>query len=134
MNVLKKFSIKSLKLNKKRTIGTIIGIILSTSLICAVAGMFQSLRATLINKAIKDSGYFHVALLNVPTNEVEELELNREIKEMRKPSKLLENVVFRIHSVIMYRFPRVIGGSITVLKLHPPLSDQMESCGFTYKW
>ncbi len=56
------------------------------------------------------------------------------IKEMRKPSKLLENVVFRIHSVIMYRFPRVIGGSITVLKLHPPLSDQMESCGFTYKW
>ena len=56
------------------------------------------------------------------------------IKEMRKPSKLLENVVFRIHSVIMYRFPRVIGGSITVLELHPPLSEQMESCGFTYKW
>lgn len=88
MNVLKRVGIKSLKLNKKRTIGTIIGIILSASLICAVAGMFQSLRATLINKAIKDSGYFHVALLNVPANEVEELELNREIKEIKKINNL----------------------------------------------
>ncbi len=88
MNVLKRVGIKSLKLNKKRTIGTIIGIILSASLICAVVGMFQSLRATLINKAIKDSGYFHVALLNVPANEVEELELNREIKEIKKINNL----------------------------------------------
>jgi len=88
MNVLKKFSIKSLKLNKKRTIGTIIGIILSTSLICAVAGMFTSLRATLINKTIKDLGYFHVALLSVPTSEVEELELNRNIKEIKKVNNL----------------------------------------------
>lgn len=56
------------------------------------------------------------------------------VREMKKPSKLLENVVYRIHAVIMYRFPRISGGSITVLKLHPPLPEQMESAGFTYKW
>lgn len=56
------------------------------------------------------------------------------IHEMKIPSKLLENVVYRIHSAIICRFPRVKGGAITVLKLHPPLSEQMESCGFTYKW
>lgn len=39
MNILTQLSIKSLKLNKKRTISTIIGIILSVSLICAVASM-----------------------------------------------------------------------------------------------
>lgn len=37
MNILKKLTLKSLKLNKKRTIVTIIGIMLSTALICAVA-------------------------------------------------------------------------------------------------
>ncbi|MDE5643335.1 MAG: dihydroneopterin aldolase [Muribaculaceae bacterium] len=56
------------------------------------------------------------------------------VREMRRPSKLLENVVYRIHSSLMYRFPRVISGSVTVCKIHPPLKYQMESCGFTYKW
>lgn len=37
MNILNKLTIKNLKLNKKRTIVTIIGIILSVALICAVA-------------------------------------------------------------------------------------------------
>ena len=39
MGILRQLSIKSLKLNKKRTISTIIGIILSVALICAVASM-----------------------------------------------------------------------------------------------
>ena len=39
MNILTTLSIRNLKLNKKRTISTIIGIILSVELICAVASM-----------------------------------------------------------------------------------------------
>lgn len=88
MKLLNKISLKSLKLNKKRTIGTIIGIILSTSLICAVAGMFTSLRATLINQAVEESGYFHLALYDVPKEEVKKLELNRDIKEIKKIDSL----------------------------------------------
>lgn len=38
MNVLNKLTKKNLLLNKKRTIVTIIGIMLSTALVCAVAG------------------------------------------------------------------------------------------------
>ena len=44
MNILNKLTIKNLKLNKKRTIVTIIGIILSVALICAVASMVSSFR------------------------------------------------------------------------------------------
>ena len=54
MNILNKLSIKSLKLNKKRTISTIIGIILSTALICAVATMVFTFQNTLIQNAIND--------------------------------------------------------------------------------
>ena len=49
MNILNKFTVKSLKLNKKRTIVTIIGIILSTALICGVAGLVSSFQNSLIN-------------------------------------------------------------------------------------
>lgn len=49
MNILKKFTLKNLKLNKKRTIVTIIGIMLSTALVCAVSGMVSSTQKTLVN-------------------------------------------------------------------------------------
>ena len=52
MNILNKISIRNLKLNKKRTISTIIGIILSTALICAVATMATSFQHTLMQNAI----------------------------------------------------------------------------------
>ena len=39
MNVLNKLTKKNLLLNKKRTVVTIIGIMLSTALVCAVAGL-----------------------------------------------------------------------------------------------
>ena len=41
MNILNKLTKKNLLLNKKRTIVTIIGIMLSTALVCAVAGLVQ---------------------------------------------------------------------------------------------
>jgi putative ABC transport system permease protein len=41
MNLLKKLTIKNLKLNRKRTFVTIIGIMLSVALITAVATRFN---------------------------------------------------------------------------------------------
>lgn len=70
MNILNKLTIKSLKLNKKRTIVTIIGIILSTALICAVAGMVSSVQQTLINDAIRDGGNQHITLYNVKNEDL----------------------------------------------------------------
>ncbi len=42
MNLLNKLTIKNLRLNKKRTIVTIIGIMLSVALITAVASIYSS--------------------------------------------------------------------------------------------
>ena len=66
MKVLNKLTIKSLKLNKKRTIVTIIGIMLSTALICGVAGLVSSFQKTLINWTIREYGDFHTTFYDVP--------------------------------------------------------------------
>ena len=48
MNVLNKLSIKNLKMNKKRTISMIIGIILSMALICGVITLWISFKESLL--------------------------------------------------------------------------------------
>ena len=60
MNILNKFTIKSLSKNKKRTIVTIIGVALSTALICAVAGMCMSFQKTLVETSKEADGNFHI--------------------------------------------------------------------------
>ena len=81
MKILDKLTIKNLKLNKKRTIVTIIGIILSVALICAVGGMFSCLRETMLQNAINDNGYYHVQLKTEPEN-ISKLEKNRDVKSL----------------------------------------------------
>ena len=68
-NILNKFTIRSLKLNIKRTIATCIGIILSTALICAVAGVFSSFQQTLIEHAKTSDGDYHTMFYEVPKDE-----------------------------------------------------------------
>ncbi len=79
MNILNKLTIKNLKLNKKRSLGTIIGIILSVALICAVSNMVSSFRETLIQNAINESGYLHIRLYNVSNDKLKRLKLNKDI-------------------------------------------------------
>ena len=76
MDILKKFTKKNLKLNKKRTIVTIIGIMLSTALICAVAGMLSSTQKTLANAMRADHGNYHMRFENVPAEELKFIEEN----------------------------------------------------------
>ncbi len=82
MNILNKLSIRNLKLNKKRTISTIIGIILSVALICAVASMGTSFQATLVENAINETGYYHLKISDVTDENIESLKNNRDIKEV----------------------------------------------------
>ena len=82
MNILNKISIRNLKLNKKRTISTIIGIILSTALICAVATMATSFQHTLVQNDINKSGYYHLKLYNVTDENTKTLKNNRDIKDI----------------------------------------------------
>ena len=80
MNLLNKLTITNLKLNKKRTIVTIIGIILATALITAVAGMVTSFRQTLINWTVKTDGNYHYSFKNVPSEELKYIENNRSVE------------------------------------------------------
>ena len=77
MGLLNKLTIKNLKLNKKRTIVTVIGIMLSVALITAVSTMYFSLIKTLINFETLEKGNFHVAFYDVKYDDVESIKNNR---------------------------------------------------------
>lgn len=77
MNILNKLTIKNLKLNKKRTIVTIIGIILSVALICAVASMVSSFRESLIRFEINRDGNFHYEFSGIDTKTLKEIKNNK---------------------------------------------------------
>ena len=61
MNVFHKFAIKSLKLNRTRTIVTIIGIILSTAMLTAVTTTVSSVQRFLLEVTEKQNGCWHGA-------------------------------------------------------------------------
>ena len=82
MNLLNNLTIKNLKLNKKRTLVTIIGIMLSVALVTAVATMYSSCIKSLINFETYQKGNFHVAFYDVPINEVETIKNNRGVDEV----------------------------------------------------
>ena len=81
MKVLNKLTIKSLKLNKKRTIVTIIGIMLSTALICGVAGLVSSFQKTLINWTILEYGDFHTTFYDVPNDKTKYITENEKVEK-----------------------------------------------------
>lgn len=62
MNVFHKLTIESLKKNKTRTIVTIIGIILSTAMICAVASLSSSFHSYLNDFVSYEKGSWHIKL------------------------------------------------------------------------
>ncbi|MGN1029963.1 MAG: ABC transporter permease, partial [Bacilli bacterium] len=82
MNLLNKLTIKNLKLNKKRTIVTIIGIVLSVALITAVATMYSSLITSLIDFETLQKGNFHVAFYDVDLSDVKSFKNNRNIENI----------------------------------------------------
>ena len=82
MTLLNKLTIKNLKLNKKRTIVTIIGIMLSVALITAVASMYASGIKSLIKYETIIKGDFHTAFYNVPTSDIDKFINNRNIEKL----------------------------------------------------
>lgn len=59
MNVLKRCCMRSLKENRKRTMVTIVGVILATALITGVACLAESMRESLIARARADGDYHY---------------------------------------------------------------------------
>ena len=81
MKILNDLSIKDLKLNKKRSLVIIIGIILSTALICGVAGIVTSFQHSIVNYYKENSGNFHAIFYEVPKSELKYVEENRNVEK-----------------------------------------------------
>ena len=79
MNILNKYVYKNLKLNKVRSIVTIIGITLSCALITALFCLITSFHKTMIDEAISSHGNRHVTFLDVPNNELDNIIYNKNI-------------------------------------------------------
>ena len=77
MSLLNKLTVQNLKLNKKRTIVTIIGIMLSVALITAVASVYTSGLQSLTRYEINQNGLFHVAFSDVPVEQVQTIRNHR---------------------------------------------------------
>lgn len=80
MNVLSKLTARHLKLNKKRTIVSIIGIALATALIFAVSISVLSFQDVAIRAAIDTSGNFDSMFTSVAVENTKYIEQNSNIK------------------------------------------------------
>lgn len=54
--------------------------------------------------------------------------------EMSKTSLLLENVAYRIQKALTQRFSLITGGHISIYKLQPPISAELQRIGFSLDW
>lgn len=80
MNLMKTLTLKNLKLNRKRTIVTIVGIILATALLSALVTLVSSFQYSMIEYQKQKGGDFHVKFSNVKMSELSEFKNNRNIE------------------------------------------------------
>lgn len=76
MKVLQKLTVASLRENKRRTLVTVLGVMLSSALILAVVGMVTSLQKMMIDWTIADVGDYHEMYEEVPVESMEYLTEN----------------------------------------------------------
>lgn len=81
MNVFHKFAIKSLKLNRTRTVVTIIGIILSTAMLTAVTTTVSSVQQFLLEVVEKQNGCWHGVVSNISMKQIDEISKKKEVEK-----------------------------------------------------
>lgn len=82
MNVLQKCCFRSMKGNRKRTVVTIVGIIMATALITGVACLAVSFRASMIEYQKKENGDYHYFFSGVSHENLKYFENNQNIKKL----------------------------------------------------
>lgn len=80
MAVLEHLTIENLRQNKRRTIVTILGVILSSALILAVVGMVTSFQKMMINYAKVNVGDYHEMYEDVPSEALKYIEENPHVE------------------------------------------------------
>jgi putative ABC transport system permease protein len=72
-------TLRYIKIQKKRSILTVLGIVLSVALITSIGTMMMSMRDQLIKDAIKANGDYHAVFLQVERDKVSKLQNNVEV-------------------------------------------------------
>ena len=71
MNIVNKLTLRHLKLNKKRTLVTVIGVIISVTMITAVATFAESFLGTMRNYQVESGGNWHVFYGEIPADKLD---------------------------------------------------------------
>lgn len=117
MNIFQKVTLQSLKKNKTRTIVTIIGIILSAAMICAVTTFVSSMQNYALEYAIYNEGDWHGAVYNAQWQDLEDINTTGKIEDSAY-GQLLGYA--RIDSVNEYKpYMFVIGGEEDFFEIMP---------------
>ena len=82
MNIFHKVTLQSLKKNKTRTLVTIIGIILSAAMICAVTTFASSFLNYMLQTAIYDKGDWHGKAKEVTKDTLQAVQASDEVKSV----------------------------------------------------
>lgn len=82
MKLIRKLTFKNLKLNRKRSIVTVVGIILSTALLVALCTMTGSLYKSLVESQKASSGNYHYLFEGFDEESVDELKSNKSIETL----------------------------------------------------
>lgn len=82
MNIISKVTLKSLKQNKVRTLVTIVGIILSASMICAVTTFAETLRHSLIQSTIIMEGDYFSYSVDISAEKIDELKKDSRLEKI----------------------------------------------------
>lgn len=82
MNIINKLTLRHLKENKRRTLVTVIGVIISVAMITAVATLGVSFLNLLIRDHIAGNGEWHVKYNEVNAEQIESIEKDSETKKL----------------------------------------------------
>ena len=80
MNIVNKLTFRQLKLNKKRTLVTILGTIISAAMITAVATLGLSFMDLMQRQSIASDGEWHVKYMDVVSEQLEAIKSDKEVK------------------------------------------------------
>ena len=88
MNIFARITARTMKENKTRTIVTIIGVILSTAMITAVATLGGTFQNFFIEYTKEQDGSWHVAGLSLPVKEAEKAEKQEKVVNSTKVAEI----------------------------------------------
>jgi len=121
MNIIQKLTIRSLIMNKSRTIMTIAAIMLAAALITAVAGIGTSAYQSLIYANVNNYGDYDVSFSGEFSQDtVEKIKLNRDVAGVYYnipvgTAKVETNSKYRPYTIVKAMSPKALGECCDIL-------------------